>query len=508
MPSLPLRRRGVVFLTLGLLHLVPANLRAAPASPPPNIVFVIADDIGYNDLGCYGSPNGGTPRLDQLAQRGLRFSNAILTASSCSPSRSSIITGRYPHNTGAASELHQPISGHLPSIAGLLREAGYYTALAGKNHMTWSEPASGLSPPTPPWNRTYPVSGPGNDGGHAHWLQALDEAPPGQPFFLWLASIDAHRDWDGDRQWDEQAYGPRHDPDRVVLPPALRDTPTTRADFASYLNEVTRFDHFVGKVVDWIDAHPHRGPTWLVVMSDNGRPFPRAKTRLHDDGMKSYLLVTGPDVATPGAMTDVLVSALDLAPTFANWARIDPGPTFQGHSFAAVLTGSRSPFRDYAFSEHNWHDYEAHGRSVRDGRWLFIRNQRPRLAWQGPADSVASPAHQDLLAAQRTGNRLAPVQADVLRSPRPTEELYDTRADPNQVSNLAGDPAHHHIERRLAAALDRWIRVTGDSAPAQLRPDFFDRTTGRRLDPPPRPSSPSLPAGADHHADRINSSGK
>ncbi|MDA7916465.1 sulfatase-like hydrolase/transferase, partial [Verrucomicrobia bacterium] len=120
----------------------------AIAAKQPNFVLIIADDIGYNDLGCYGSPDARTPHIDALAGEGIRFTQAYLTASSCSPSRSSIITGRYPHNNGNAAELHRPISAHIPSFTGLLQDAGYHTAITGKDHMTWEKPTDGQGSPT------------------------------------------------------------------------------------------------------------------------------------------------------------------------------------------------------------------------------------------------------------------------------------------------------------------------------------------------------------------------
>lgn len=477
------------------------------AGERPNFVVFIADDISYDDLGCYGSPNEGTPRIDALAAEGMTFTNAYLTTSSCSPSRSSINTGRYPHNNGEASELHRPIAWHLPSIGGELRDAGYYTALAGKNHMTWQAAPDGETAPTEAWDKVWPPKTPGNSGGHGNWLAALAETPDDRPFYLWLAALDAHRAWDGDREWDKSAYGPKHDPAEVVLPPALVDTPETREDFASYLNEVTRFDHFVGKVVDRLKETGEFEDTWIVVIADNGRPFPRAKTRLIDDGMQTYFVATGPGIAETGSVSDSLISVIDIAPTFAALAGTEKSPTFQGRSLVPVFSDPTATIRPFAFSEHNWHDYEAHGRSVRDGRWLYIRNHRSQLALQGPADSVKSDSFQALRAARDSSDSLPPIQADIFLAPRPEVELYDASADPHQVANLAGDPTYREIEKKLAGVLDNWMEETGDSVPEEISPDTFDRETGNRLEGVNRNEAWKAPAGADRNATRINADG-
>ncbi|MDO8542249.1 MAG: sulfatase [Opitutaceae bacterium] len=493
-------------LLLPLLFAALTFSTASAATNRPNFIILISDDVSHDDLGCYGSLSARTPAIDSLAASGLRFNQAYLLASSCSPSRSSIISGRYPHNLGQAAELHRPISGHLPSIAGLLRDAGYHTALAGKNHLSWTPVPEGTTKPTPAFVKIYDAKVDGNSGGHGNWIKALEECPSGSPFFLWLAALDAHRSWDGDEEWDAARFGPKHDPATVILPPALADTPATRADFASYLNEITRFDHFVGRVVEWLKQKGQFENTYVFVLADNGRSFPRAKTRLHDDGMKTHLIVNGPGMTAKGRASDSLVSVIDIAPTVAEFAGIKKSATFQGRSLAGVLKDPAATVRPLAFSEHNWHDYEAHGRAVRDGRFLFIRNFRPKLAWQGPADSVRSPSHQALRKARAESQTLPPIQQDVFLAPRPEAELYDTRADPHQISNLAGKPEFAAIEKRLSAALERWMDQTGDSVPDQISPDMFNRETGAPL-PGRRADTYLAPAGASRGADRINADG-
>jgi arylsulfatase A-like enzyme len=497
--------------TLTLLALL-AGALGASAADRPNFVVFIADDVSWNDLGAYGNPAARTPSIDRLAAEGLTFTNAFLTASSCSPSRASIMTGRYPHNTGEASELHRPWAAHLPTFPELLAAAGYYTAQAGKYHMSQHPQADGSTRLSRAFAREEKQTRvDGNSGGHGHWVTVTRERPRDRPFFLWLAAIDAHRAWDGDDEWDVEAYGPKHDPQSVVVPPSLVDTPSTRADLASYYNEVTRFDHFVGLVVDELESQGVLDDTVVVVMADNGRPFPRAKTRLHDAGMKTPLAVRwSRGTGARGETRDGLVSAIDLAPTFLELAGVAPAETMQGVSIAAMLADPVARPRRYAFSEHNWHDYEAHGRSVRDAEgYLYVRNARPEKAWLGPADSVSSPSHRDLLAAPT----LTRAQADVLREPRPPEELYFTPADRQQITNLVADPSHAEKLAELRRVMDEWQDVTGDSVPENYTPDYFDRETGYRDKATGRPVSDlrqpvhgDVP-GHDRGAERLNAPG-
>ena len=512
----PLTRTGL-FCAAVLLISISSSAPAAtpPASARPNVILFIADDVSWDDLGCTGNPTARTPHLDRLAANGRRFDAAYLTASSCSPSRSSVVTGRYPHNNGRASELHQPIAAHLPWFPRLLREAGYYTALSGKHHMSFEAPAAGEAPQPTPFDHVDTGKIPGNSGGHGNWVKVVQERPKDKPFFFWFAALDAHRDWDGDKEWQPERYGPKHEPAAVRVPAYLHDDAATRADLASYYNEVTRFDHYVGRVVAALENEGALANTLILVMADNTRAFPRAKTRLHDSGMKTYFIAHWPaGLAQPGRPSPSLVSAIDIAPTVLAVAGLPAAPTMQGVSFLPVLKNPAATVRQHAFSEHNWHDYEAHGRAVRSEGFLYISNHRPALAWQGPADSVRGASHQALRAARSAGP-LTPAQADVFLAPRPSEELYDTAADPLQLKNLAADPQHRGTKIRLAKLLAEWSDATGDTVPAQLTGDSFDRETGVAIKAAGatkaakggKAAPRGTPAGSERKASRLNAPG-
>ncbi len=499
-PLKPARNLSFLFFCIGFIF---SGKHEAAAAEPPNIIVFIADDIGWEDYGCYGNPVVRTPHIDSLANRGRRYTQAFLTASSCSPSRSSIITGRYPHNLGPAAELHLPVSPNLPWLPALLRRSGYYAVLVGKNHMS-VDFASGKALYEPRWDLIEKGKTADNSGLESQWVDTLNNRPKDKPFFFWLASADAHRGWDGDLEWNESLYGPKHRPEEVQVPAYLIDDAATRKDLASYYNEITRFDHYVGVMVAELARQQLLENTLILLLADNGRPFPRAKTRLHDSGMKTALIAHWPArIQSPGAPCDSLVSSIDIVPSLMEAAGAPPMPTAQGVSFLATFTDPNAAVRRHAFSEHNWHDYEAHGRAVRSEGYLYIRNQRPAQAWQGPADSVASPSHQALLAARAaqaspSARPLTPAQQDTLLSPRPAEELYRTAADPLQLENLTGHPDHAAVHKRLSNLLDAWIEQTGDAAPEDLSPDGYDRETGKAFikGPPKRGTWPGQPREA------------
>ena len=487
---------------LVLVTLVCAFAAPAPAEERPNFILFIADDVSWDDFGCTGSRFARTPSIDQLAADGTRFTNFYLTASSCSPSRCSIVTGRYPHNNGEASELHRPLSAHLVKFPALLKKAGYYTAIAGKDHMPQKEANEKAV-----WDLKKGGRVQGNSGGEAHWVEIVRDRPRDQPFFFWFASFDAHRGWDADREWDEGKYGGKHQPAQVTVSPYLVDTPETRQDLASYYNEITRFDWFIGQVVKELKEQDALDNTLIIVMADNGSPFPRAKTRVHDSGMKAPFVTHWPKgIGARGSSSDQLLSAIDICPTVLGLAGGKVPAQAQGISIAPLFTNLEKQVRKYAFSEHNWHDYEAHGRAVRDSEgYLYIRNALPEKAWAGPADSVRSPSHKALVAADAAGT-LTRGQADVLLAPRPSEELYLTVDDPAQLENLVGVKAHARKLAELRRVMDQWQDVTGDSVPENISGDYFDRDLGtlakkagkRVLGDPP---------GMDRGADRINKPG-
>lgn len=448
------------------------NEKTGSAHKRPNILVLIADDISRDDFGCYGHPVIRTPNIDALAADGIRFTHAFLTTSSSSPSRASILTGRYPHNTGAC-ELHTPIGEEQITVARVLRDAGYYTAQAGKWHFGDS-PSKPAGPVLRDFDRT---GGSRLDGGGAsgaeRWVEYLRERPRDKPFFMWFAAHDAHRGWDDDRSLA------RYEPQKVALPRFFVDDSPSREDFACYYYEVSRFDHFVGQVVDELRRQGIYDQTLIVVMADNGRPFARAKTRLIPDGIRTPFIVRCPASmrGKPGVCKS-LVSVIDLAPTLADAAGAAAPPTFQGRSFKSLLCRPSRKFRNYSFAEHNWHNFEACERMVCTDRYLLIENFRPEFNAAGATDIMNSGSGRSLLKAYAAGG-LDPLQADIFAVPRPAVELYDYRTDPELLHDLAAE--RPDVAGKLREVLRRWRDDTGDTVPERLTPDWNSRTTFEKL---------------------------
>jgi N-sulfoglucosamine sulfohydrolase len=421
-----------------------------PVAPRLNFVYFIADDISQADLGCYGHPSLKTPGIDRLAAGGLRFDNAYLTISSCSPSRCSIITGRYPHNTGAP-ELHTELPEGQVLFPEILKNAGYHTVLSGKHHMGKNA------------DRAFSLVSRGKGPGKEEdWVELLQKRPPDKPFFLWYAAVDAHRDW----QFNDDA--PRYNPSEVIVPPYLVDGPETRADLAGYYHEISRFDHYVGRVTEELRQQGVLDNTVIIVMADNGRPFPRCKTRLYDSGIKTPLIVHCPARAQPG-VTASLVSAIDIAATVLDLAGLEKDERIQGVSFAPLLSDHRAVTRGVAFAEHNWHVYRNHERMVRTGEWLYIRNNLPNQQ-NLCVEAYMGGAGKELWAAHAAGT-LSDAQKGIFLNPSPAEELYHVGRDPDQLRNLAAVPENEPVLQRMRLLLRQWTEETGDTLPANPTPD-------------------------------------
>jgi N-sulfoglucosamine sulfohydrolase len=450
---------------LAMATLVATGTRRAAASNtrPPNILVFIADDAGARHFGCYGNRAIRTPHIDRLSSQGLTCDKAMLTTSQCSPSRISILTGRYPHATGA-EDLHMPMPAEHRTVAGWLREAGYFTGHVGKAH-----------------------EGPNSDRQFDWYEKDLEsyraffDAAGSKPFFLWTAFHDPHR------PYEAGAIAAPHDPDAVAMPPYMADTPETRADLARYYDEIGRMDASVGRILAELDDRGHAQDTLVIFLSDNGAPLPREKGTVYDAGVRTPLVFRWPGVVPEGKRSAALMSVIDLAPTILELAGIPASDVMQGQSIAAGLREPQRLGRTAAFSERNWHDCDEHIRSVRTARYRLVHNAYIELPFCSPADVSASPSWRDLYALKESG-RLAETQRPLFDVPRPEIEFYDTELDPFELDNLAIRPQHQSRIAAHFALLQEWRKATGDFAPERRRrAGYADRVTGvlYSMDVPP-----------------------
>jgi len=436
----------------------------------PNFIIFIADDVSWNDFACYGNKDVQTPNIDKLASDGIKFTNVYLTASSCSPSRNSIITGRYPHNTGAA-ELHSEPPITMISFPEILRDDEYYTVQAGKFHMgKYAKRGFDVSYDDKDNGGHFGTEING-DGGEKKWLKSVKERPLDKPFFMWFAAHDAHR------KWGPNEFSGTHKSNEITAPLYLANGDITKRDLAKYYDEIKRFDYHIGEVIKELEIQQALDNTIIIVMADNGRPFPHSKTRVNDRGMKTPFIIHWANKIKKSDTCNSLISAIDIAPTIMKLARVEVSEQFQGHSFHKLLTNPKLNFRNYVFAEHNWHDYEAHERMVRNKNYLYILNSRPMFPQNGPADAIGSPAFKELVKLRDNG-KLSTIQADIFVAPRPYEELYDCNRDSLQTLNVSSMPEYGETLFELRNILDEWMKETGDNIPENLTQDWYLKKPG------------------------------
>ena len=443
----------------------------------PNIILIIADDLSAGDLGCYGNSGVKSPNIDKLASKGMRFDNAFLTAASCSPSRASMMTGRWPHSNGQTDLA----TGELPSLKlpwpefysgvqffpEVLKNAGYYTAHCGKWHIGyhWSNPDGESAGPARKGFDFRQMTNP-NTAHASAWVRVLEKRPKDKPFFMWLASHDPHDPW---------VAPERHKAEDVKVPPYLPDTPLIRKDLAKYYDEIARLDDDVGAVVAELEKQAVLDNTLIIFVSDNGRGVWRSKAHMYGSGMQTPFIAHWPKVIKPGQVCNNLVSVIDLAPTFVDLAEFPKQNfTWQGRSVKDLFSKPDKALNRYVFSERNWHGYASHQRSVRDGQYLYIRNFRPELS------NLALNNYVPYMYELWKKGELSDAQSSQFIAPSPKEELYLRSNDPHELKNLVGNKEHSVKLDELRKAMDSWLEITGDIAPENYVPDWYTRETAEK----------------------------
>jgi arylsulfatase A-like enzyme len=525
----------------------PAGLVAAagaPAAPPRwNILCVFADDWGRY-ASCYRGLDGRpglndvvtTPAIDRLAREGVVFRNAFVSAPSCTPCRSSLFSGRPFFACGRGAILLNAVwDDSIPSFPLLLDGAGYRI---GKSYLVWS-PGRPADAPFGGQTHAFEQAGrlPNDFSEHATRMVAegrtfaeakaeivgqiranfrdfLADAAAG-PWLYFCGPTTTHRTWvkgSGKALWGI-------DPDalRGRMPAFLPDVPEVREDVADYLGEVQAVDAYVAVLVAELEAAGLLDTTLIVASGDHGMPgVPAGKCELHDHGTAVPLVARVPG-GTPGRIVDDFVSLPDLAPTFLEVAGVPRPAGMTAPSLLPALRadhgGQIDPARSFVITGRERHvDTAREGnlpypmRALRTADYLYIRNFAPDRLPMGREGIATAGAKADAKALETNtfaaypDMDASPTKAWVIRhgtegeyrwladyafARRPAEELYDLRADPDQIKNVAADPAHATARRDLAARLDRLLRAAGDPRLAADVP--FEQPPFTDLEPRRRP---------------------
>jgi N-sulfoglucosamine sulfohydrolase len=422
--------------------------------PRPNILWIIGEDFSP-ELGCYGDPLVSTPHLDRLAAEGVRYTQACITAPICSIARSALMTGRYQTAIGAHHHRSHRVDGYqLPEGVGiftnLFREAGYHTSNLHNS----------------------PVGGTGKTDFNFN----LDEEPfdgddwaernEGQPFYAQINFSETHRAF--------KAHPKTIDRDAIALPPYYPDHPAVREDWALYLEDTQHLDDNVGRVLQRLEDEGLADDTIVVFFGDHGRAMPRGKQFCYEGGMVIPLIVRVPEKFqpsgwVPGSADSQLVSHIDITATSLALCGIDRPASYDAQVF---IGPAADPAREVQFCARDRADETVDRiRAVRTAEWKYIRNFMPERAYTQPNHykDTSYPSLQVLRQWNAEG-KLNPAQAAFMADTRPTEEVFDLRADPFELHNLADDPDHAEKLAEMRAQLDGWIEATGDTGAAPEDP--------------------------------------
>jgi N-sulfoglucosamine sulfohydrolase len=467
-----------------LQPLAAAALRAAPLHSQPNILFCISDDQSYPHAGAYGAKFLKTPSFDRVAREGVLFRNAFVSTPSCCPSRGSVLTGQDFYRLRDASMNHTVWSGGLTVYPDVLAGAGYSIGFTGKGWGpgNWRVSGRKSNPSGPEFNQiklTPPARYISNIDYAANFQAFLKQRSSGTPFCFWAGFIEPHREY-------ESGAGRKHGVSLkdVVVPGFLPDSEAVRGDIADYAFEIEWYDRQLGRMLKTLADKGELDNTIVVVTSDNGMPFPRAKGNLYDYGIRMPLAVRWGNKVKPGRVVEDFVSFTDFAPTFLEAAGLRLPSEITGRSLMPVLLApqsgqidrSRSSVvvgieRHFPGSRPNGEGYPS--RAVRTADFLYIHNlfpdrnpvgDHPGPVWPkgdpvgGYGDTDGGPAKTYLW--ENRGKY--PELFRLAFGKRPAEELYAVKADPYNLHNLAGEAKYAKIQQALADQLRSHLLKTQD----------------------------------------------
>ncbi|MBV6647734.1 MAG: sulfatase [Cyclobacteriaceae bacterium] len=430
----------------------------------PNILVFLADDWSWPHAGIYGDSLVSTPHFDRMAKFGALFHNAYCAAPSCTPSRAALLTGMYPHQLQEGVNLWGFLPAGYPNYTVLMEQEGYLVGYERKGWGPGNEQAGG-----------YARNPAGNK--YKDFFAFYDSLKSGQPFCFWFGSKDPHRPYE---HADSLSNGTKYTD--VVAPGFLPNVQEVQQDMINYYAEVERFDQEVGDIVQFLKEKGELSNTLIIVTSDNGMPFPRAKATVYDAGSKMPMLMYWPGKLKPQQISS-FVNQIDVAPTFLEAVGIPIPDQMTGRSLWPILDGLATKHRDSVFLERERHAYVRAGnqsypiRSIRTADFLYIQNLYheqwpagdPNLVFAvGPFGDVdGSPSKQYLIDHQSDRSTTSYFQRALGK--RPFEELYHLRSDPDQLLNVAEEERFQSAKDRLRGYLNEWQKETKDP---RLRDDW------------------------------------
>lgn len=448
-----------------------------------------ADDGGF-EMGAYLNRISQTPNLNKLAKNSLIFNNAYTSVSSCSPSRSALLTGMPSHQNGMYG-LHQGVHhfnsfDHINSLPKILKRSGIRTGIIGKKHVGPNSVYPFDYSQTEENNSILQV---GRNITHIKLLAREFFRNGSEPFFLYVAFHDPHRCGHTNPEYGEfcEKFGngdigmgsiPDWHPiyyqaDQIDLPYFIPDTPAARQDVVAQYTTISRLDQGVGLLLEELKTAGHLDDTLIIYSSDNGVPFPNGRTNVYDSGLAEPMFISSPvHTDRHNQVTYSLTSLLDIAPTLLDWFGVsyeessnELNPALTGKSLLPLLTKEPTNVTDEAvYASHTLHEATMYYpmRAVRTHRYKLIHNLNYYAPFPIDQDFYLSLTFQDMLNRTRSHHPLNWFKTLQSYYIRPEWELYDLKVDAGELNNLAGKKSYKKILLELQGKLSNWQKVTND----------------------------------------------
>ncbi len=431
------------------LSSAPGNVK----SNRPNVLFIMADDCTYNEIGCYGGKNARTPNIDKLSEEGIMFNRAYVGMSMSVPCRHELYTGLYPLESGCVWNHSQSRPG-TKSVFHYLNDLGYRVGLTGKKHVQPRDVFPYIAVPGFEENCVLAKEKKEDLSG----IKSFMEKDRNQPFCLFVCSTSPHAPW---TLGDASAYPP----EKLILPPTLGDTPEVREAYSRYLAEITYFDRQVGEVLKTLEETGLAENTIVMLSTEQGWQFSGGKWTNWDIGVHTGLIVKWPGVIDGGAKTDALVQYADITPTLIDVAGGKAKKNLSGKSFLKVLLGKKDNHREYVYCMHNnvpeGKPYPI--RTIISEEYHYIRNLLPDSTYFEKHLEAAAHNENWWQSWKSAGGRSERERFLVDRFyHRPADELYSVKDDPDQFNNLANSREYARIRKKLYRELEKWMKKQND----------------------------------------------